>query len=204
MSLLTPLPPAIPRVSSAGCDYPIVNFKDVEKVLLELRGQRVILDSDVARLYGVETKRVNEAVKNNPDKFPDGYILHLNEEEREMSLRSKISTLKTAGRGEHTKYPPKAFTEKGLYMLATILKSPMATQTTIAVVETFAKIKELSRTVSRISESDDEQEQKGLIRHGGDILSDLLYQEVPVSDTETSIELNFAVLKLKHTVKRKK
>ena len=92
----------------------IVNFKDVEKVLLELRGQRVILDSDVARLYGVETKRVNEAVKNNPDKFPDGYILHLNEEEREMSLRSKISTLKTAGRGEHTKYPPKAFTEKGL------------------------------------------------------------------------------------------
>ena len=99
---------------------------------------------------------------------------------------------------------PKAFTEKGLYMLATILKSPMATQTTIAIVETFAKIKELSRTVNRISESDDEQEQKGLIRHGGDILSDLLYQEVPVSDTETSIELNFAVLKLKHTVKRKK
>ena len=182
----------------------VVNFKDVEKVLLELRGQRVILDSDVARLYGVETKRVNEAVKNNPDKFPDGYILHLNEEKREMSLRSKISTLKTAGRGEHTKYPPKAFTEKGLYMLATILKSPMATQTTIAIVETFAKIKELSRTVNRISESDDEQEQKGLIRHGGDILSDLLYQEVPVSDTETSIELNFAVLKLKHTIKRKK
>lgn len=98
---------------------------------------------------------------------------------------------------------PKAFTEKGLYMLATILKSPMATQTTIAIVETFAKIKELSRTVSRISESD-EQEQKGLIRHGGEILSDLLHQEVPVSDTETSIELNFAVLKLKHTVKRKK
>ena len=89
-------------------------------------------------------------------------------------------------------------------MLATILKSPMATQTTIAIVETFAQIRELSRTVSKISESDDEQEQKGLIRHGGDILSDLLYQEVPVSDTETSIELNFAVLKLKHTVKRKK
>ena len=99
---------------------------------------------------------------------------------------------------------PKAFTEKGLYMLATILKSPKATQTTIAIIETFAKIKELTRTVNRISESDDEQEQKGLIRHGGDILSDLLYQEVPVSDTETSIELNFAVLKLKHTIKRKK
>ena len=182
----------------------IVNFKDVEKALLEIRGQRVLLDKDVAKLYGVETKRVNEAVKNNPDKFPDGYILALNREEWELSLRSSFSTLETAGRGEHTKYPPKAFTEKGLYMLATILKSPKATQTTIAIIETFAKIKELTRTVSKISESDDEQEQKGLIRHGGDILSDLLYQEVPVSDTETSIELNFAVLKLKHTVKRKK
>ena len=101
----------------------IVNFKDVEKALLEIRDQKVILDSDVARLYGVETKRV--------DKFPDGYIITLNNGEWETSsLRSKISTLKTAGRGEHTKYPPKAFTEKGLYMLATILKSPKATQTT--------------------------------------------------------------------------
>ena len=81
----------------------IVNFKDVEKALLEIRGQRVILDSDVARLYGVETKRVNEAVKNNPDKFPDRYIITLNNGEWETSsLRSKISTLKTAGRGEHT------------------------------------------------------------------------------------------------------
>ena len=110
----------------------------MEKALLEIRGQRVILDSDVARLYGVETKRVNEAV---PDKFPDGYIITLNNGEWETSsLRSKISTLKTSGRGEHTKYPPKAFTEKGLYMLATILKSPKATQTTIAIIETFAKI----------------------------------------------------------------
>ena len=168
----------------------IVNFKDVEKALLEIRGQRVILDSDVARLYGVET---------------NGYIITLNNGEWETSsLRSKISTLKTAGRGEHTKYPPKAFTEKGLYMLATILKSPKATQTTIAIIETFAKIKELTRTVSKISESHDEQEQKGLIQHGGDILSELLYQEIPVSGTETSVELNFAVLKLRHTVKREK
>ena len=97
-----------------------------------------------------------------------------------------------------------AFTEKGLYMLATILKSPKATQTTIAIIETFAKIKELTRTVSKISESHDEQEQKGLIQHGGDILSELLYQEIPVSGTETSVELNFAVLKLRHTVKREK
>lgn len=177
----------------------IVNFKDVEKVLLELRGQRVILDSDVARLYGVNTMRINEAVRNNPDKFPTGYIIELTKDEKNEVIENFDNP-----KLKFSPVLPKAFTEKGLYMLATILKSPMATQTTIAIVETFAKIKELSRTVSKISESDNEQEQKGLIRHGGDILSDLLYQEVPVSDTETSIELNFAVLKLKHTVKRKK
>ena len=177
----------------------IVNFKDVEKALLEIRGQRVILDSDVARLYGVNTMRVNEAVKNNPDKFPTGYIIELTKDEKNEVIENFDNP-----KLKFSPVLPKAFTEKGLYMLATILKSPKATQTTIAIIETFAKIKELTRTVSKISESHDEQEQKGLIRHGGDILSDLLYQEVPVSDTETSIELNFAVLKLKHTIKRKK
>ena len=159
----------------------------------------MILDSDVARLYGVNTMRINEAVRNNPDKFPTGYIIELTKDEKNEVIENFDNP-----KLKFSPVLPKAFTEKGLYMLATILKSPMATQTTIAIVETFAKIKELSRTVSRISESDDEQEQKGLIRHGGDILSDLLYQEVPVSDTETSMELNFAVLKLRHTVKRKK
>jgi len=143
--------------------------------------------------------RINEAVRNNPDKFPTGYIIELTKDEKNEVIENFDNP-----KLKFSPVLPKAFTEKGLYMLATILKSPMATQTTIAIVETFAKIKELSRTVSRISESDDEQEQKGLIRHGGDILSDLLYQEVPVSDTETSMELNFAVLKLRHTVKRKK
>lgn len=98
---------------------------------------------------------------------------------------------------------PKAFTEKGLYMLATILKSPKATQTTIAIVETFAKIQELSHTVAEMSNTKDQFKQKSLMQHGGEILSDLLDDEMEVSDSETTIELNFAVLKLKHTVKRK-
>ena len=177
----------------------IVNFKDVEKALLEIRGQRVILDSDVARLYGVNTMRVNEAVKNNPDKFPTGYIIELTKDEKNEVIENFDNP-----KLKFSPVLPKAFTEKGLYMLATILKSPKATQTTIAIIETFAKIKELTRTVSKISESHDEQEQKGLIQHGGDILSDLLYQEIPISSTETSVELNFAVLKLRHTIKRKK
>ena len=143
--------------------------------------------------------RVNEAVKNNPDKFPTGYIIELTKDEKNEVIENFDNP-----KLKFSPVLPKAFTEKGLYMLATILKSPKATQTTIAIIETFAKIKELTRTVSKISESHDEQEQKGLIQHGGDILSDLLYQEIPISSTENSVELNFAVLKLRHTVKREK
>ncbi len=179
----------------------IVKFQSVEDRIIEIRDTQVILDSDVAALYGVETKRINEAVKNNPDKFPDGYIITMENEEWK-SLRSKISTLKTAGRGEHTKYIPKAFTEKGLYMLATILKSPQATQTTIAIVETFAKLRELSRTVAELSNTTDQYQQKNLMQKSGEIIADVLGDDLQTTDTETSIELNFAVLKFKHTIKR--
>jgi len=109
----------------------ILRFEDVEKRVLTIKDQQVIIDRDVAELYGVETREINQAVKNNPDKFPEGYILSLTPDEWD-SLRSKFLILNGSGRGQHTKYKPKAFTEKGLYMLATILKSPCATQTTLA------------------------------------------------------------------------
>jgi len=98
----------------------------VQTKIYSIRNQKVMLDSDIAELYGVETKRVNEAVRNNPDKFPEDFYLELDVNEQGF-LRSKISTLKK-GRGQHRKYPPKAFTEQGVYMLATILKSPVAAQ----------------------------------------------------------------------------
>jgi 2-polyprenyl-3-methyl-5-hydroxy-6-metoxy-1,4-benzoquinol methylase len=98
---------------------------------------------------------------------------------------------------------PKAFTEKGLYMLATILKSPKATATTIAIVETFAKIRELSRAVAELSESPEESRQKSLMQRSGEIIAEILGDDLKTTDTETSIELNFEVLKVKHTVKRK-
>lgn len=79
----------------------IVKFNSVEEFIIELRGQKVILDSNVATLYGVETREVNQAVRNNPDKFPDGYIIEVSKTEL-VSLRSKILTLKTGGRGQST------------------------------------------------------------------------------------------------------
>ncbi len=180
-----------------------IGTKEVEARVIELRGQKVILDRDVAELYGVETKRVNEAVKNNPDKFPEGYVITLTEEEIH-ALRSKISTLETNGRGQHTKYIPKAFCEKGLYMIATILKSPRATQTTIAIVESFTKLRELTRNIEAIHNETDNAKQKGLIQRTGELLSDLLVDDTETTETESTIELNLMAVKFKHTVKRTK
>ena len=180
-----------------------LNLNTVQEKIFEIDKQRVIFDNDVAELYNVETKRVNEAVKNNPDKFPDGYIIEITAENWN-SLRSKFSTLNTEGRGEHTKYIPKAFTEKGLYMLATILKSPRAIQTTLAIIETFTRFRELTKTIAEISETTgDKGKQKSLMQKSSEIMSDLLGDELHTTDTETTLEINFAVMKLKHTIKRK-
>ena len=180
----------------------MTNIVEVENRMITLRGQLVILDSDVAELYGVETKRINEAVSNNPGKFPQGYVLELDKTEI-TALRSKISTLKKAGRGQHSKYPPKAFTEKGLYMLATILKSPKAVETTIAIVEAYAKLRELSRVMAEIPQQEENSvEQKTLLQRGGQLVEDLVTDVLPVQSSETSFELNLAMLKFKHSVKR--
>jgi hypothetical protein len=88
-------------------------------------------------------------------------------------------------------------------MLATILKSPQATATTIAIVEAFAGIRELRRAVAELAESPEKERQKSLMQRSGEIIADILGDEMKTTDTETSIELNFAVLKVKHTVKRK-
>ncbi len=171
----------------------------IENKIITIREQKVILDSDVAELYGVETKRINEAVKNNPDKFPDGYILYLSMDEA-IASRSKISTLK---RGENLKYAPKAFSERGLYMLATILKSPKATETTIAIIETFTKVRELSRTISQLSEQSEKSQQKSMMQKSGELISDILSDDFQTVGTETTIEFNLSVLKVKHTVKKR-
>jgi len=89
-------------------------------------------------------------------------------------------------------------------MLATILKSPKATEKTIEIVETFAKIRELSRTVAELGTIPDEPKQKKLMQRGGEIMADLIGNDLNVTGTETSFEINFAVMKFKHTVKKGK
>ena len=172
----------------------------VEEKIITLRDQQVILDCDVAELYGVETKRINEAVNNNPEKFPDGYILEVDNQEFSI-LRSKFSTTKFS----KTRQLPKAFTEKGLYMLATILKSPRAVQTTIAIVEAYAKLKELSRVIVEIPKQQENKDiQKKLVHRSGQLVEDLMSDVLPKQSSETTIELNLAMLKFRHTVHREK
>ena len=179
----------------------IIGYREVEEKVLSIRGQNVILDKDVAALYGVETREINQAVKNNPDKFPNGYVIPLDNGEKTELIKNfdRFSALK------HSTVSPLAFTEKGLYMLATILKSQSATDTTIAIVETFAQIRELSRTMSQLPEVQDENQQKALARRSGEILTEILDDNVlEVSGDETTFEINLAVMKVKHTVKREK
>jgi hypothetical protein len=122
---------------------PSITIKDK---IHSLRNTEVMLDSDLAELYGVETKRINEAVKNNPNKFPEDFMFECTETEWE-TLRSKFSTSNWGGR-RHT---PKAFTEQGVYMLATVLKSTQATEVTISIMRTFTKLRHYALEHSDLS-----------------------------------------------------
>ena len=99
---------------------------------------------------------------------------------------------------------PRAFTEKGLYMLATILKSPVATQTTLMIIETFAKLHELARNIQSIQNEPDTNKQKGLLSRAGELLGDLLTIDADSTESESTIELNLMAVKIKHTVKHRK
>jgi hypothetical protein len=144
----------------------IIRYEAVENRIIEKRGERVIIDRDVAQWYGVETKRINEAVTNNPEKFPDGYIIELDKPEKSELVENfdRFNKLK------HSTVMPTAFTERGLYMLATILKSPVATQTTIAIINAFANLREINRIIKQYPSIQDEKEQMSLTARAGDVL----------------------------------
>lgn len=138
-----------------------ITYKDVENKIINIRNMSVILDSDVARLYQVETRTLNQAVGRNKDKFPPGYIIELTAEEKTgvistlekelyfNKLPEDITKCDTLNTVKYSKTFPKAFTEKGLCMLATILKSPVATQTTLLIIDIFTKTRELERAIQQ-------------------------------------------------------
>lgn len=179
-----------------------VSIEDVESKIIVIRQQEVLLDRDVAEIYGVETREVNQAVRNNPRKFNAGYMIELTNEET-AALRSKDLTIEgTAGRGKHSKYNYKAFTEKGLYMLATILKSKRAEEATIAIIETFVKVRHIKRELMELHFETDKEKQSVKMKHFGELLTDIVMPDLQTNETETHLEINFVIGKLKHTVKR--
>jgi ORF6N domain len=178
----------------------VVKLESIENRIVAIRGEKVLIDVDVAEIYGVETKRVNEAVKNNLDKFPEDYLFEVNQDEKS----ELVENFDRFNRLKHSTANPKAFTEKGLYMLATILKSKQATETTFAIIETFARIRHLSRNLKQLTEAKSEAQQKALMQKSGEIIAEVLGEELATTDTETTVELNVAFLKVKHTIKRKR
>ena len=112
---------------------------EIKNMIYEVRGKQVMLDSDFAKLYYVETKRINEAVKNNMEKFPERFSFLLTNEET-ISLRSKISTSSLSNHGGN-RYASRVFTEQGVAMLATILKSKVATQVSIRIMDAFVAMR---------------------------------------------------------------
>jgi len=115
--------------------------EQIESRIILVRGQRVILDEDLAELYGVEVKALNQAVRRNIERFPADFLIQLADSDA-LSLRSQIVTLKT-GRGEHRKYPPLAFTEQGIAMLSSVLRSRRAVLVNVQIMRTFVRLRQM-------------------------------------------------------------
>ena len=120
----------------------MVNYQveDIKNLIYTVRGKQVMLDSDVAMLYHYETKKINQAVKRNIERFPENFCFQLTEKEMQL-LRSQIVTLNKKGRGQHKKYLPYVFTEQGIAMLSALLKNEIAVQISIKIMDAFVEMR---------------------------------------------------------------
>ena len=148
--------------------HSLVRVDRVERSILVIRGIRVIIDEVLAAFYGVTTKRLNEQVKRNAERFPPDFVFRLTADEAE-ALRSQIATLKT-GRGHHRKYRPYAFTEHGALMAASVLNSRKAIEMSVLVVRVFVKLRAVLAAHRELAARLNELERK-LSRHGEQIIA---------------------------------
>ncbi|WP_457749359.1 ORF6N domain-containing protein [Sulfurimonas sp.] len=187
----------------------IIKFHTFENKLIELNNTLVLLDKDVAELYQIEPKRLREQLKRNIEKFPIDYAFQLSDEEVEFMVSQNATPSKKQFGGTN----PWVFTEKGLYMVATILKSKNAIDATFTIIETFSKIKELSRNINSIMKTNDENIQKELAQKSNKILEDIIEIEPDILENEddgeiiettTKFEFNLGFAKVSRSVKRVK
>jgi hypothetical protein len=184
-----------------GNDLVVVNTDIVKSRMIMVRDKPALLDRDVAELYGVQTREINQAVRNNPARFPEGYVIELSKEEL-TDLRSKFLTANVSSK---SRVLPKVFTERGLYMLATILKGEQAVRTSLAIVETYAQVREMVQNMEVLQDlKDGSPEQAAQLAKTGHKLAALIGDNLSTESTKTTIELNLAVLKITHEVTRTK
>ena len=131
----------------------------IQNKIYNIRGQKVMLDFDLAQLYQVETRVLKQAVRRNIERFPSDFMFQLTKEEYN-SLRSQIVTLDEKGRGKHSKYLPFAFTEQGVSMLSSVLRSDVAIEISISIVRAFVQLRQLALSHSEISQKLNEIENK--------------------------------------------
>ena len=187
----------------------MTSIDDIKGRVLTLRNQPVLLDRDVAAIYDVQTKEINQAVRNNPDKFPFGFVFQLDSEEfgnwKSKILTSNLPPDELDAIKMGVRRAPYAFTEKGLYMLATILKSPRATAATLAIIETYAQVRSMVQDMEALQVlKDGSPEQAEKLTQVGHKLATVIGDNLSTETTKTTIELNLAVVKIKHEVTRKR
>lgn len=134
----------------------VVKKPVIDSLIYEIRDHKVMLDSDLAELYGVETKYLSRQVKRNSARFPDDFMFQLDHDERE-SLRCQFGTLK---RGQHSKYLPRVFTEQGVAMLSSVVNSPRAIQVNIEIMRAFVRIKKMLVSHVELARKVDAMEKK--------------------------------------------
>jgi ORF6N domain len=123
----------------------------IQNKIYEIRGYKVMLDYDLALLYGAENKRLKESVRRNLNRFPSDFMFELNKEEYD-SLRSQFATLKNLRRGQHSKFLPFAFTEQGIAMLSSVLNSEKAIEVNIAIIRAFVTFRQFTLSYNELKE----------------------------------------------------
>jgi len=136
-----------------------MELQTIQNRIYEIQGQKVLLDFDLAELYETETKRLKEAVRRNIDRFPSDFMFELTKDEYN-TLRTQFATLDNRGRGKHSKYRPFAFTEQGIAMLASVLRSPKAIEVNIQIVRAFVFLRKYALSHTELTQKLEELETK--------------------------------------------
>ena len=170
---------------------------EVQAKMLVLRNEVVILDRDVASLYGVETRAINQAVKRNPERFDGGYIFQLDDKEfadwKSQLVTSNLSGEELARIKMGVRRAPVAFTERGLYMLATVLNSSRAIRITRKIIDTYAKLRSMVSDIEELqAKKDGSPEQAHFLARVGRKLTDLIDENFSPDTVKTKIEVNLA------------